>query len=59
EEASVKVRAGPPDDDDEADVPVWAGVLPIETRFAAPQAAPDMPEELAFPKPLAALYGIE
>lgn len=59
EEASVKVRAGPPDDDDEADVPVWAGVLPIETRFAAPQAAPDIPAGLAFPKPLAALYGIE
>src|SRR6185369_5558441 len=41
DEASVKVRSGPPIDD-EADLtlPVWAGVIPIEPTAGAPLAAP-------------------
>jgi hypothetical protein len=36
EEASAKVRTGPPvDDDEDMDLPVWAGVLPLRT-VAAP-----------------------
>jgi nitroimidazol reductase NimA-like FMN-containing flavoprotein (pyridoxamine 5'-phosphate oxidase superfamily) len=37
EEASAKVRTGPPvDDDEDYALPVWAGVVPIETRFGEP-----------------------
>src|SRR6185369_843685 len=41
DEASVKVRSGPPIED-EADLtlPVWAGVIPIEPTAGAPLAAP-------------------
>jgi len=44
DEASVKARSGPPDDDDSPDaaLDVWAGVVPIETRFGAPQPSPGL-----------------
>jgi uncharacterized protein len=39
EEASSKVRSGPPRDDErDYGLPVWAGVLPLETRSKAPIA---------------------
>jgi nitroimidazol reductase NimA-like FMN-containing flavoprotein (pyridoxamine 5'-phosphate oxidase superfamily) len=44
-EASVKVRTGPPVDDD-ADVAAggrWAGVVPVRTTFDAPQPCPLLP----------------
>lgn len=45
-EASVKVRTGPPIDDDEdvalPDAP-WAGVLPVRTSFGAPDPCPLLP----------------
>jgi nitroimidazol reductase NimA-like FMN-containing flavoprotein (pyridoxamine 5'-phosphate oxidase superfamily) len=39
DEASVKVRTGPPDDDDSPDAALetWAGVLPIVTSFGPPE----------------------
>ena len=40
EEASAKVRTGPPiDDDEDYSLPVWAGVLPL--KMAAGDAIPD------------------
>ncbi len=44
EEASLKRRSGPPDDDDSADAasPIWAGVVPISTSFATPVPAPGL-----------------
>jgi len=43
EEVSVKVRSGPPKDDEEdLDGPHWAGVLPLSTVPGAPQPAPDL-----------------
>ena len=44
DEASVKARSGPPDDDNSPDaaLDVWAGVIPIETRFGAPQPSPGL-----------------
>jgi uncharacterized protein len=38
-EASVKVRTGPPDDDDgpDAGLDTWAGVLPLALTFGSPQ----------------------
>jgi nitroimidazol reductase NimA-like FMN-containing flavoprotein (pyridoxamine 5'-phosphate oxidase superfamily) len=41
DEASAKVRTGPPiDDDEDYDLPVWAGVLPLETTVAPPVPDP-------------------
>jgi nitroimidazol reductase NimA-like FMN-containing flavoprotein (pyridoxamine 5'-phosphate oxidase superfamily) len=37
EEASSKIRSGPPlDDEGDYGLPVWAGILPLETRSGAP-----------------------
>jgi len=39
DEASAKVRTGPPvDDDEDYALDVWAGIVPLETRALAPQA---------------------
>jgi nitroimidazol reductase NimA-like FMN-containing flavoprotein (pyridoxamine 5'-phosphate oxidase superfamily) len=55
EEATVKARSGPPSDVDEADVPVWAGVIPLRTTLAESQPAPELPASIRLPEPLAAL----
>lgn len=41
EEAVAKVRAAPPADVEEADYPVWAGVIPITITQNQPQEAPE------------------
>jgi uncharacterized protein len=43
-EASVKMRTGPPTDDDtpDAERDVWAGVLPLHTIYGPPEAAPGL-----------------
>jgi uncharacterized protein len=43
-EASVKVRSGPPDDDDSPDAArdTWAGVLPVITFFGRPEPSPGL-----------------
>jgi nitroimidazol reductase NimA-like FMN-containing flavoprotein (pyridoxamine 5'-phosphate oxidase superfamily) len=39
DEASAKVRTGGPvDDEDDLDLPIWAGQLPVATAFGAPIA---------------------
>jgi nitroimidazol reductase NimA-like FMN-containing flavoprotein (pyridoxamine 5'-phosphate oxidase superfamily) len=50
-EASVKVRTGPPDDGDspDADLDVWAGVLPVTTLWGPP--VPDPALRTAIPLP--------
>ena len=40
-EASVKVRSGPPGDQDEADFPVWAGLVPLQTVLSPPKVDGD------------------
>ncbi|MCX6463220.1 MAG: pyridoxamine 5'-phosphate oxidase family protein [Pseudonocardiales bacterium] len=51
-EASVKVRTGPPVDDEEdlarPDGP-WAGVLPVEQAFGAPVPCPLLPPDVPVP----------
>jgi hypothetical protein len=43
DEASAKVRTGPPKDDGEdLSLPVWAGVLPLVTRPGIPEPSPDL-----------------
>ena len=43
DEASAKVRSGPPKDDaEDLALPVWAGELPLHLAFGPPLAAPDL-----------------
>ncbi|HYP62275.1 MAG TPA: pyridoxamine 5'-phosphate oxidase family protein [Acidocella sp.] len=50
-EASAKLRDGHTDDDDDADFPVWTGIIPVRYEIGAPIANPknlpgvEMPEE--------------
>ncbi|GAA1715640.1 pyridoxamine 5'-phosphate oxidase family protein [Nonomuraea bangladeshensis] len=45
EEASVKTRrGGPSDEEEDYDLPVWAGVLPLVTTWGAPEPDPVLPE---------------
>jgi uncharacterized protein len=45
DEASVKIRTGPPDDGDSPDVALglWAGELPLDTRWLPPVPDPALP----------------
>jgi uncharacterized protein len=48
-EASAKVRTGGPvDDDDDMDLPIWAGQLPISPAYGSPIAEPDAPAAPAY-----------
>ena len=50
EAASAKIRSGPPDDDDEdLDLPVWAGVIPYRTVADAPVRSPDLAPGIPLP----------
>jgi nitroimidazol reductase NimA-like FMN-containing flavoprotein (pyridoxamine 5'-phosphate oxidase superfamily) len=50
EEASAKVRTGPPlDDDDDLDLPYWAGQLPLTRGTGDPVPAPDLTRDLPVP----------
>jgi uncharacterized protein len=57
DEASVKIRTGPPDDGDSPDaaLPVWAGVLPLAAAWQDPDPDPVLPAGIPFPPHLAAL----
>jgi hypothetical protein len=50
EEASAKVRSGPPiDDESDYRLPVWAGVLPLEIKARAPIADDRLVESVTVP----------
>jgi nitroimidazol reductase NimA-like FMN-containing flavoprotein (pyridoxamine 5'-phosphate oxidase superfamily) len=50
DECSVKVRTGgPKDDDEDMDLPVWAGVVPLATVPGAPVPADDLRVDAAVP----------
>jgi nitroimidazol reductase NimA-like FMN-containing flavoprotein (pyridoxamine 5'-phosphate oxidase superfamily) len=50
EEVSAKVRTGPPvDEEDDMDLPYWAGVLPLELGTGGPVTARDLTRELPVP----------
>ena len=50
DEASAKARRGPPGDDEEDyDLPVWAGVVPVRTAFGAAEADPQLPAAIEAP----------
>jgi hypothetical protein len=49
-EASAKVRTGPPKDEEEdLDLPIWAGVLPLTTVPGEPEDDPDLRHGLVPP----------
>jgi hypothetical protein len=49
-EASAKVRYGPPkDDEDDYELNIWAGVLPIRIEVLPPQADPKLKPGLDAP----------
>jgi uncharacterized protein len=51
EEASAKVRSGPPlDDEEDYALGAWAGVIPLETRVGIPEPDPRLPANIATPK---------
>jgi nitroimidazol reductase NimA-like FMN-containing flavoprotein (pyridoxamine 5'-phosphate oxidase superfamily) len=55
DEASAKVRRGPPTDDDaDLELPVWAGVIPLSIEPSDPVPAPGVDSS---PPPYAAQYG--
>jgi nitroimidazol reductase NimA-like FMN-containing flavoprotein (pyridoxamine 5'-phosphate oxidase superfamily) len=57
DEASAKVRTGPPGDDEEdLGKGIWAGVIPLRTVAGTPQPAPDL-EPGVEPPPSVAAYG--
>jgi nitroimidazol reductase NimA-like FMN-containing flavoprotein (pyridoxamine 5'-phosphate oxidase superfamily) len=57
EEASAKIRTGPPvDDDEDCALEVWAGVLPLRTHVGRPQPDPSLRAGIDVP-PHAAHYG--
>jgi len=50
EEASAKIRTGPPkDDEDDLDLPVWAGVVPMRLAVGEPEPSPDLRRDLPIP----------
>jgi nitroimidazol reductase NimA-like FMN-containing flavoprotein (pyridoxamine 5'-phosphate oxidase superfamily) len=51
DEASVKLRSGPPDDGDspDADLGLWAGVLPLHTVWGTPEPDPALAPGTAVP----------
>jgi nitroimidazol reductase NimA-like FMN-containing flavoprotein (pyridoxamine 5'-phosphate oxidase superfamily) len=50
-EASVKVRTGPPGDDErDLSAPVWAGVLPLRTVVGEPEPCPLLPPDTPVPE---------
>jgi nitroimidazol reductase NimA-like FMN-containing flavoprotein (pyridoxamine 5'-phosphate oxidase superfamily) len=50
DEASAKVRSGPPiDDDEDYELPVWAGVLPMRTVADSPEADPRLDPAIELP----------
>jgi uncharacterized protein len=56
EEASVKIRRGPPDDGDSEDAALglWAGVLPLMSTWGPPQTDPALLPDLVAPEHVAA-----
>ena len=50
-EASAKIRSGPPSDGDgpDADLPVWAGTIPLATTWADPVPDPALPPGIPVP----------
>ncbi|MGH9474718.1 MAG: pyridoxamine 5'-phosphate oxidase family protein [Terriglobales bacterium] len=52
-EASAKIRTGPPKDEPEDyDLPVWAGVVPLQQTYGKPEPDPLLRSGILMPQPL-------
>jgi hypothetical protein len=50
EEASAKVRTGPPlDDEEDYDLPIWAGLIPLQIVANAPVSDPLLKDSVEMP----------
>lgn len=50
-EASAKIRQGPPvDDDEDYDLPVWAGLIPLSLVAGTPEPDPRLSSGIAVPR---------
>jgi len=50
EEASAKIRTGPPKDDEEDyELPIWAGLVPLEQRWGVPIPDPRLRQNVSLP----------
>ncbi|HET6342742.1 MAG TPA: pyridoxamine 5'-phosphate oxidase family protein [Gemmatimonadota bacterium] len=50
EEATAKVRTGPPiDDPEDLDLPIWAGVVPLSLAASSPEPAPELADGIQTP----------
>ena len=50
EEASAKIRQGPPiDDEEDYSLPMWAGILPLQLEAKTPISDPRLAEDTAVP----------
>ena len=55
-EASAKIRTGPPiDDKEDYNLPIWAGILPINTTYGAPISDPKLSAEIPLSKSISEL----
>jgi nitroimidazol reductase NimA-like FMN-containing flavoprotein (pyridoxamine 5'-phosphate oxidase superfamily) len=60
QEASAKIRVGPPlDDEEDYALPVWAGVLPLNLTASEPIADPRLSPEIPVPPYAAGYEGAE
>jgi nitroimidazol reductase NimA-like FMN-containing flavoprotein (pyridoxamine 5'-phosphate oxidase superfamily) len=51
EEATAKVRCGPPNDDEEdLALPHWAGLVPVRAAFGVPEPAPNLASDIETPE---------
>lgn len=51
DEASAKIRQGPPlDDDEDYDLPLWAGILPLSTEATTPIPDPRLADSIEVPQ---------
>jgi uncharacterized protein len=51
EEVSAKVRTGPPlDDEEDYELPIWAGIVPLRLCAGAPVADPRLPADIEPPE---------
>jgi hypothetical protein len=55
EEASVKIRTGPPDDGEgpDAELGIWAGTLPLTATWGTPVTDPALPSKTPVPEHIA------
>jgi len=50
DEVSAKIRTGPPvDDEEDYALPIWAGVVPVETAIGRAKADPRLLDGIALP----------